>query len=173
MSSQTASDTDQQLVLRQPTALDGEPLSRLIQACPPLDRNSVYCNLLQCSHFADTAVVAEKDGELLGSITGYRVPQRPQTWFVWQVAVDDRARGQGLAGRMLQHVLERHADLRYLETTITPDNDSSWALFKSFARRADAEFTHTEHFQRESHFAGQHADEHLVRIGPFNHPSIK
>ena len=42
-----------QLVFRQPTAEDGYPLNKLVENSPPLDPNSVYCNLLQCTHFVN------------------------------------------------------------------------------------------------------------------------
>ena len=159
--------------LRMPTAQDGSPLHKLVAASKPLDENSIYCNLLQCSHFAETAVVAERNGQLIGSITGYRIPQRPDTYFLWQVAVSDQARGCGLAGRMLQHLLQRPCSqgLNFLETTITPDNEASWALFRSIAKRLDASLESEVHFERQAHFHGAHDDEHLLRIGPFNVPS--
>src|SRR5690625_5758066 len=47
---------DDGLLFRKPSAKDGYPLHELVAASPPLDPNSAYCNLLQCTHFADTAV---------------------------------------------------------------------------------------------------------------------
>lgn len=157
------------IILRQPQAQDGPRLHKLVASCKPLDENSIYCNLLQTSHFAQTAVAAEKDGELVGFVSGYRIPQRPDTYFLWQVAVAENGRGCGLAGRMILDILGREGnrDMRYLETTITPDNEASWALFRSFARKLGAELEHQVHFTRETHFHGAHDDEHLLRIGPF------
>jgi L-2,4-diaminobutyric acid acetyltransferase len=154
--------------LRQPNAFDGHQLHQLIQTCPPLDENSVYCNLLQCSHFAETSVVGELDGELACAISGYLVPERPNTLFVWQVAVAESARGQGVAGKMLEHILARPAcaDVRYLETTVTNSNRASWALFEGFARRFDARLNRSELFESQLHFAGAHETEVLARIGP-------
>src|SRR6056297_351369 len=86
----------QEVVLRIPSAVDGPALHELIAACPPLDQNSRYCNLLQVSYFARTAVVAELDGEIVGSITGFIKPDDPATLFIWQVAVHERARGRAL-----------------------------------------------------------------------------
>src|SRR3546814_7917944 len=90
-----------------PKAEDGAAISKLIAACPPLDRNSAYCNLLQCSHFADTCIVAERDGYIAGWISGYRPPSEPDRFFIWQVAVSETARGAGLAGRMIDMLLAR------------------------------------------------------------------
>lgn len=164
------SDSRTRIVLRVPLAEDGPRLHKLVAQCPPLDPNSIYCNLLQCSHFAATGVAAELDGELVGFVSGYRIPDRPDTYFLWQVAVSEKGRGAGLAKRMIRHVLQRpqHHDIRFLETTITPDNAASWALFRGFARDMEAELEDAVLFEREAHFHGAHDDEHLLRIGPFN-----
>ncbi len=155
--------------LRAPTAEDGKAVHDLIARCPPLDGNSLYCNLLQCSHFADTCVLAEVDGQIAGFISAYRLPRRPATLFVWQVAVSGPARGRGLARRMLLELLAREAcaGVDTLETTITPDNRASWSLFTSLARALAAPLTQATMFDRERHFQGGHASEMLVRIGPF------
>ena len=59
------------VTLRQPTDQDGYSLHQLVSRCQPLDINSVYCNLLQCTDFADTAIAAENaQGELVGFISG-------------------------------------------------------------------------------------------------------
>ena len=154
--------------LRQPNAFDGHQLHQLIQSCPPLDENSVYCNLLQCSHFAGTSVVGETAGQLTCAISAYLVPGRHDSLFVWQVAVAEKARGQGVAGRMLEHILARPActGVRFLETTVTNSNRASWALFEGFARRFDTPLERREMFESQLHFAGAHETEVLARIGP-------
>merc|ERR1712169_161542 len=38
---------------RKPVSTDGSDVFALVERCKPLDVNSMYCNLLQCSHFAD------------------------------------------------------------------------------------------------------------------------
>jgi len=153
---------------RQPTVEDGSALFELIRSCPPLDTNSMYCNLLQCSHFAETAIVAEQDDQLLGSVTGYRLPERPNTLFVWQVAVHPGARGTGLARRMLSALLERpqHRDIDFVETTITEDNLASWGTFQKLAEQFDAPYEKQAGFDRDRHFDGQHSSEILMKIGP-------
>src|SRR5690554_7602315 len=56
--------TNQSIIsLRKPTVTDGSAVHALIARCAPLDTNSMYCNLLQCFHFAGTAVVAEMNGQ--------------------------------------------------------------------------------------------------------------
>jgi L-2,4-diaminobutyric acid acetyltransferase len=72
--------------LREPTSEDGAAVWQLIKDCAPLDRNSLYCNLLQCDHFASTCVAAELDGDIVGWVSGYIVPDSPDTLFIWQVA---------------------------------------------------------------------------------------
>ena len=160
----------QTVSLRMPTLKDGMSVFRLIQRCPPLDANSSYCNFLQCGHFASTSVAAERDGELVGFISGYLLPDNPDTLFIWQVAVDERARGLGLASQMLQHILSRNdnQDVRYINTTITEDNEPSWGLFKSLAKRMGTKLDFTAWLDKQAHFDGQHDSESLICIGPFN-----
>nr|WP_289286601.1 diaminobutyrate acetyltransferase [Methylophaga sp. UBA3991] len=157
------------MTLREPTAEDGSSVFELIAACPPLDTNSMYCNLLQSSHFSQTSVAAEMNETLVGFISGYVLPKKPDTLFIWQVAVGEKARGQGLASRMLRHILirEQCKNVKFIETTITPDNRASWALFESLANKLDAELNRSVMFDRQQHFAGQHETEMLVRVGPF------
>lgn len=141
---------------------------RLIERCPPLDPNSSYCNLLQCGHFSATSVAVEMEGELVGFISGYLVPSRPDTLFIWQVAVDSQARGLGLASRMLLNIVSRQDErVRFMETTITASNEASWALFKGFAKKVSAELESAVWMDKDKHFDGQHDSEELLRIGPF------
>ncbi len=140
----------------------------MIAACPPLDPNSAYCNLLQCTDFADSCIVAERGGAVVGWVSGYRPPTAPENFFVWQVAVSSAARGQRLAGRMIEALLARseQAGVAHLTTTITDDNRASWALFQGLARRWGVRIEKTARFEEQAHFAGAHATEWQARIGP-------
>lgn len=144
-------------------------MHQLIARCPPLDRNSLYCNLLQCTHFAATSAIARGPAAPLGFVSGYRAPHAAATLFVWQVAVAPEARGLGLARQLVRAILARpcNADLMHLETTITPDNAASWSLFTALARDLAAPLAKRLVFDRERHFDGAHDSEVLVRIGPF------
>lgn len=154
------------MLLRTPVVSDGVAVNQLVAMSPPLDANSAYCNLLQCSHFAETSVSAESDGSLKGFISGYLIPGREQELFVWQVMVAESARGQGLAKTMLEWLVNKVKPTA-LETTITEQNQPSWALFSAFAQQRQAVLTDMgSHFEEEFHFAGQHETERLVRIAP-------
>lgn len=152
--------------LRKPRREDGAAVWALIRACKPLDENSMYCNLIQCDHFAETCIIAEMSGEVVGWVSGYIVPDDPRTLFIWQVAVSEKARGQGLGRRMLNGLLQRDvcAGVRQIQTTITHDNAASWALFAGFAARADGELASEPHFEKHAHFDGLHGTEHMVTI---------
>jgi L-2,4-diaminobutyric acid acetyltransferase len=158
------------VILRKPIAEDGTSVHQLITRIPELDSNSCYCNLLQCTHFSDTSIIAERDAETLGFISGYIKPQSPETLFIWQVAVSSSARGNGLGGKMLQNLLERkeNASITHIETTITESNDASWALFNSLAGRYCAPIERSVIFDRATHFNDEHDSELLARIGPLS-----
>jgi L-2,4-diaminobutyric acid acetyltransferase len=161
-----ANDERGDVTFRMPRKDDGAAVWQLIRDCGPLDDNSMYCNLLQCDHFADTCVVAERDGRIVGWISGYIVPGEDDTLFVWQVAVSEAARGLGVGKRMLAHLLDREVcrDVGRLKTTITRDNEASWALFGSFAKAMEGTMARKAHFERDDHFEGHHDTEYMVTI---------
>ncbi len=158
------------LKIRLPMPEDGMEIFELIKRCPPLDQNSSYCNLLQASHFANTSVIAEQNGSVVGFVSGYILPEKKNTLFIWQVAVDEVARGQGLALKMIDRILNRIQckDITFIETTITESNLASWGLFESIASRLGTELNRSLMFDKEKHFAAQHDTEMLARIGPLN-----
>lgn len=153
------------LTLRKPRSTDGAAIWELVRECKPLDENSMYCNLVQAEHFSDTCVVAEMNGDIIGWISGHMIPGE-DALFVWQVAVSPKARGLGLGRKMLEHLTGRDAcaEATQLNTTITKDNDASWALFQSFARHIGGDLSDKAHYKRDAHFDGQHATEHMVTI---------
>lgn len=155
-------------VFRQPTGRDGERVWRLIADCPPLDENSLYCNLLQCTHFSDTCLLAEDKGALRGWVSAYRPPNDPETLFVWQIAVHPKARGSGLGRALIRELLARPAaeGVKRLRTTVTADNHASWALFESVAGALNAPIDRKVWFSQDIHFRDTHPSEHLITIGP-------
>jgi len=155
---------------RKPEVSDAPSIERLVRFSPPLDVNSHYCYLIICAHFFQTSVVACSNDHVCGFISAYIRPDQQDTLFVWQVAVQEEYRGKGIASLMLQDLLSRSYPnpLRYLETTVSPSNHSSKALFSSLAESLDAPLVQSVLFSADD-FGGQsHEEEVLFRIGPFN-----
>jgi len=156
--------------LREPDATDAASVLGLVSACAPLDVNSLYCYLILCTHFRETCILAERDGEVLGFVSGYREPSRPDVLFCWQVAVAAKMRKSGLASAMLKSILSGPASrgVRSVEATVTGSNHASMRLFRRLAGDLDAP-CHVEVLFSERHFAPwKHDAELLVRIGPFD-----
>jgi L-2,4-diaminobutyric acid acetyltransferase len=67
---------------------------------------------------------------------------------------------------MLLDLISREAcaEARALKTTITRDNDASWGLFTRVAEVLDGDLSDAPHFERDAHFDGEHATEHMVTI---------
>jgi L-2,4-diaminobutyric acid acetyltransferase len=126
--------------IRRPRPGDGPSVFDLVSSIPALDDNSLYCNVLQCTHFADTAAIAEEFGAVVGWVSAYLQPDAPDTLFVWQVAVRDDQRGKGIAGRLIASILE-----------------------------LDAPWRQEAGLDRAIHFAGRHATELAFTIGPIPH----
>ena len=160
------------IAFRKPTVEDGPSIYDLVTRSKPLDVNSRYLYLLQCSHFANTCAVAESDGSVQAFISAYVRPDQPETLFVWQVVVDSSLRGQGIAGKLITELLARPhlADIRYVEATVNPSNNASRSLFASLARKSNCEMTETMLFEAEllsnGTDDGAHEAEILLRVGP-------
>jgi diaminobutyrate acetyltransferase len=112
--------------------------------------------------------VAEQQGRICGFVSAYRKPADPTVLFVWQVAVGPQVRGRGLGKQLLTALLARPACLgvTQLETTITPSNSASNALFAWLARRYEAQCLRSTQFRAEDFGASTHEEEELLRIGP-------
>ncbi len=160
------------VVIRPPCVTDGASVNALIARCPPLDRNSLYCNLLQCAHFSATSALAEQEGKVIGFASGYRLPDEPETLFIWQVAVDRIARGRALGKHLILDILSRPvcAGVSMLKTTVTQSNSASQAMFDKTAAVLDAPHRRTLLFDRDRHLGGSHSSEFLISIGPFQIP---
>lgn len=159
------------ITLREPRTEDGAAVAELIRQSPPLDVNSTYAYLLLCHHFASTCVVAERDGKVVGFVSGYLPPSATDTFFVWQVAVHADARGCGLGLSMLRHLLLRPVSrhVRFLETTVSPSNGPSRGMFARLAKDLETDLTEQDLFDKSMFGSGSdHEDEKLLRIGPFH-----
>ncbi|WP_033420426.1 diaminobutyrate acetyltransferase [Nesterenkonia alba] len=164
-------DTDDELIiLRAPTVADGADLWRLAAGTGVLDTNTPYAYLLWARDFSASSVLAEVEGEPAGFISGYLKPSDPQTLFIWQVAVDSRFRGRGLAKKMLFELVGRSQAAR-LETTITADNEASIALFTALAREHGTEIRRQplftpDLFPTQEETGESHAAEDLYIVEP-------
>jgi len=161
------------IVVRGALPSDGPAVHALIERVGTLELNSGYAYLLLCDHFGSTSVVAERDGQLLGTVLGYRPPSRPDAIFVWQVGVDPAARGTGLGKKLLRAFTRTPgaAGARFLEATVAPSNAASRALFTSFARAESAPLAEQPGYGAP-HLPMGHEPEPLLRIGPLSVSSL-
>ncbi|TVR15516.1 MAG: diaminobutyrate acetyltransferase [Planctomycetota bacterium] len=155
------------VTFRAPVCEDGPAIHALIAACPPLDVNSAYLYHLIGAHFSATSVVAGVDGAIVGVVTGYRPPEQPDILFIWQAAVGEAGRGKGLATRMLDHVVQRNQDCRWIHTTIGPSNDASHALFKRYATQRNSNLERRDFIPADACGPGHEAED-LIIVGPLS-----
>lgn len=143
----------QAIIFDTPSKSDGMAIFELVKNCPPLDLNSSYLYFLQATHFAQTCILAKQGDQLVGFVSGYLHPNEATTLFIWQVAVSESARGQGLAKKMLTALIQRPAlnQVNKVITTISPSNQASQGVFKSIATQMDWQCT-TETFLTEEDF---------------------
>ncbi|MER8672063.1 diaminobutyrate acetyltransferase [Mesorhizobium sp. M1156] len=159
------------VTFRKPTDDHAADVWDLIALCPQLDRNSLYCELLLCTDFADTCVLAERAGAVVGWLSAYRPPSNPSTFFIWQVAVHPEIRNTGLGKRLIVSALNRPSceGVTHIKATVTLSNRASRLLFAAVARDFRAPFRQALWFDRQAHFKGRHDSEYMIVIGPIEH----
>jgi L-2,4-diaminobutyric acid acetyltransferase len=151
---------------RRPAPRDAAAVWELVRRSRTLDVNSPYAYLLVCSEFAETSVIAEAGGEIVGFVAAFRPPQRREAVFVWQIAVAERERGRGVGYRLLEQTV-RAARARFLEATVTPSNRLSRSMFEGFARRRAVACRESSGFGAELFPGAEHEPEVRLCIGPF------
>ncbi len=158
--------------MSEPTAEDGKEIWKLANAlAPELDLNSAYKYLILCEFFPSSCVIAKNEEKVIGFITGFVSPERPDTVFVWQIGIDRAERGKGLGSKLLMKLVEQQdrSKISYVEATITPSNEASQILFHRLASNLNTKCHISLLFKKEM-FPVQEDEEHeeelLFRIGP-------
>ncbi len=153
---------------------DGGAMWKLARESGVLEENAEYTYHMFTHYFGEASIVAEIDGQAVGFIAGFRPPDHVDTAFVWQIAVDEVARGQGLARLMIHGILQRlSTEVRYLEATVSPSNEPSQRTFRGVARDLDAPYSEEILFPGDRFHGPSHEDEVLFRIGPIEPARIE
>lgn len=154
-----------QLTIRTAKRTDGAKIWKLIKAVGTLDLNSEYCYFILSDFFSGTCLIAEGEaGSLLGFVTCFVPPKEKNTLFVWQIGVDQKVQGRGIAGQLLDLLIQHQGKkLEKVKTTISDDNKASQHLFRSFAKRHKAIMVKSE-FIRSEDFEGEHEAEYLYTV---------
>jgi len=127
----------EKIILRSPRTSDGTAVWSFIRDTGNLDLNSAYCYMMLCDYFKETCLIAETDGKIVGFVSAFRPPNKPDTLFVWQVAVAASERGKGLSKALIDELISGVDDgaTLIIEATISPSNLASKALFNGLAKR--------------------------------------
>lgn len=149
---------------------DGAQMWDLVKKSGVLDLNSAYSYLMMAKYFNQTCIVAKQEDELAGFVVAFILPERPDTVFVWQIGVSQDFRGQGIATKILNALLDCEAcqDVNYLEATISPSNQASQSLFIGLARKKKTDYKIYECFPEDWFPEEDHESELTYRIGPFS-----
>lgn len=156
-----------EIKISKPCKEQGKKIYELVKSTKVLDVNSEYLYLLQTTHFSDICSVATYEDKVIGFVSGYMIPNEPNTLFIWQVAVDSDFRGNDLARRLIMDIIQRkELNVNYLHTTVSPSNSASIRVFEKVAAYFETQMTN-ETFIEVNDFIGDHEEEVLYKIGPF------
>lgn len=150
-----------------PTKKETKEIYSLIKKSKPLDINSEYLYLLQATYFSETCIVAKEEDSIVGFASGFISPKDEKTFFVWQIAVDEKMRGKGIAFRMLRRLFATPlvSKTSSIHTTISPSNIASQKVFERFAKELDFD-KEIVIFATKDDFSDAHEDELLYILKP-------
>jgi len=144
----------------------------LVANRPYVGLNSRYTYFLLAKDFSDTCVVAEQNDKIIAFSSGYVPPDRPDTFFSWEIVVHRDYRGNGLQKRMLLHQL-RITGAKYFEGTVNPSNEVSKRNFCELAQLLKTKCEENVLFNEEDFENDGHEPEILYRIGPISQIEVK
>lgn len=152
---------------RTPSPSDAPQVWRLAERTAALDLNGPHHYALWFRYFAGTSLVATLDDEVVGFVAGYRRPEAPDTYFVWQCAAAARFSLPFLDAELFQAAADRELarGARYVEATASAGDQGLIAVLEGYARRHAAPVRTGLLFPADQ-FPATHADEVLYRIGP-------
>ena len=158
----------QKVIIKEPSKSFSKEIYKLVESTKVLDVNSEYLYLLQSTHFKDTCAIAIMEEQVVGFVSAYKLPNEANKLFIWQVAVDERLRGYGLANKLMLNILKRkeNINLNYINTTVSPSNKSSIRAFEKLTSVLKTKMISKDFFEKED-FINQHEEEVLYEIGPF------
>lgn len=158
-----------ELEFRPPAVEECSDIIRLVEQTDKLDRNSNYLYVLCCLHFAQTCAVAKHENETVAFLIGYRTPDNPSVFFVWQTAAKPR-HGIPKLGLELMLYAARKAvasGVTEIQASVDRSNKPIVMLFKTVARELGGELSFS-HFCEGNLLAtedyGDHHDETLITI---------
>jgi L-2,4-diaminobutyric acid acetyltransferase len=150
----------------------GEVYKLLTANRPYVGLNSRYTYFLLARDFSSTCLVALDGSRIVAFSSGYVPPDRPDTFFSWEVVVDQEYRGNGLQKRLLLEQLRLTA-AKFLEGTVNPSNHVSEKSFLDIARILDTGCAKSVLFSAEDFGGDGHEAEILFRVGPIELVSLQ
>lgn len=152
---------------RPPEPADATAAWELVANTPNLDDNSLYYYMIWFRDFADASLVATVDDAFIGFLTGYRRPDEPDVYFVWQEAVQPRHGIPDLGVKLFERAVEHQVatGAKFVEASVSAANKSIIMVLRKLAKKYSTEIEKSILFPAD-HFPGGHHDEILYRIGP-------
>ncbi|MGE5555390.1 MAG: diaminobutyrate acetyltransferase [Methanocella sp.] len=161
------------LTIRRVKVSDIGQVYKLLTANRPyVGLNSRYTYFLLARDFSDTCLVALDGDRVVAFSSGYVPPNRPDTFFSWEVVVDEAYRGNGLQKKLLLQQL-RMTNAKYLEGTINPSNHVSEKNFLDLARILETSCVRSVLFSEADFGNDGHEAEVLFRVGPIGLGPLK
>ncbi len=134
---------------------------------PFVGLNSRYTYFLLARDFSETCLIAKKEREIVAFSSGYIPPRRPDTFFNWEIVVDEKHRGNGLQKELLLHQIKL-TNAKFLELTINPSNYACKRSVLDLTQMLHTRCSERLLFSEHDFGDNGHESEVLYRVGPIS-----
>lgn len=156
------------VIFTRPEACHAQEVKTLVDENEQLDSNSLYIYLIWCSFFSQNSAIAIKNNEVISFVTGFRKPDDPETYFLWQTAAKKRHGVANLGLNLILYAVEKEIEngIKAIEASVNKKNTPIVMLMKTLNKRVGGDLSTTSLFSSEqlSHEGMQHHEETLIRI---------
>jgi phosphoribosylamine--glycine ligase len=120
------------IAVRSPNETEFMRIHRFVKSCDRMEKYPEHLYRIVLRYHGDVCFVAESKGRIVGFVMGMRSEREPEKIFIWEIGVNRKMRGQGVATRLLNAMESKALDMgcRRMEATIDPANRASYSLFE-------------------------------------------
>ena len=124
------------MIIHNPYFDDYLKMHRLVGRIEGLVQHPAHVYKIMCDHFGDSVFLANEgepqETEPVGLMLGIISTKMKGLLFVWQIGVDENARGKGIGSKLLQSTIDhaRNVGHRGVMATVETTNIASQKLFE-------------------------------------------
>lgn len=149
------------MIIRNLSTDDIDKIRQFVYLCKPLTLHTPYTYWVLGMYFSDSCFILEHKGRIIGYVSGIKTTAFTDTFFLWQIGIEEKYREKTYAQRLIGKVVEvaKKQKCKFLQFTIEADNKISLQTFISFAAKNDITMEKLEKAKYYDSLSEKHEEE--------------